>query len=373
VVVDAGRSGDAGHGNVPGVDGRAAVRSLFDRLFRDHRFRAGLLEPESDEERRQAIAQSGVGPYTMADVTEVAREVLYTGRRPGARTGHRWRPAAGQTWADAPIAVLEARRRAIVFGALAGTGAADTGYWPCPRLPCKLSFAIVGAIKGGTTALDYFLGQHPDVCTAIQKETHFFCRDIFFRGDRPKYEWLDFSFPGHGGEKVVGEATPEYMYFATAAERMYTYNPDLKLVILLRDPADRAYSQYRMEVARGAERRSFANAVAADLKADDGTEGRYTAGGFYLAAIDRLSRWFPFRQIHFLRTEDLACRHQETLSAVHEFLAIDRTPIPTPQRLLVGPGPDMNAEDRSVLTRLYRSEIDELEVLLGWDLSSWRS
>jgi hypothetical protein len=373
VVVDAGRSGDAGHGNVPGVDGRAAVRSLFDRLFRDHRFRAGLLEPESDEERRQAIAQSGVGPYTMADVTEVAREVLYTGRLPGARTGHRWRPAAGQTWADAPIAVLEARRRAIVCGAPAGTGAADTGYWPCPRLPCKLSFAIVGAIKGGTTALDYFLGQHPDVCTAIQKETHFFCRDIFFRGDRPKYEWLDFSFPGHGGEKVVGEATPEYMYFATAAERMYTYNPDLKLVILLRDPADRAYSQYRMEVARGAERRSFANAVAADLKADDGTEGRYTAGGFYLAAIDRLSRWFPFRQIHFLRTEDLACRHQETLSAVHEFLAIDRTPIPTPQRLLVGPGPDMNAEDRSVLTRLYRSEIDELEVLLGWDLSSWRS
>jgi hypothetical protein len=353
--------------------GRAAVRSLFGRLFRDDTFRARLLQPESDEERGQTIAQSGFGPYTMADVTEVAREILSTGRRPGAGAGRSWRPAAGQTWADAPIEVLEARRRAIVFGALAGTGATDTGYWPCPRLPCKLSFAIVGAIKGGTTALDYFLGQHPDVCTAIQKETHFFCRDIFFRGDHPKYQWLDFSFPGYRGEKAVGEATPEYMYFATAAERMYTYNPDLKLVILLRDPADRAYSQYRMEVARGTERRSFATAVAADLKAEDGTEGLYTAGGFYLAAIDRLSRWFPFRQIHLIRSEDLACRHQETLSAVHEFLGIDRTPIPEPQRLLVGPGPDLNTEDRRVLTRLYRSEIDELEALIGWDLSSWRS
>ena len=370
---DAERNGDAGHGDVPGVDGRAAVRTLFGRLFRDHTFRAGLLRPESDEERGRAIAQSGVGPYTMADVTEVAREILCTGRRPGAGVGRRWRPAAGQTWADAPIEVLEARRRAIVFGALAGTGAADTGHWPCPRLPCKLSFAIVGAIKGGTTALDYFLGQHPEVCTAIQKETHFFCRDVFFRGDRPKYEWLDFSFPGHRGETVVGEATPEYMYFATAVERMHTYNPDLKLVILLRDPADRAYSQYRMEVARGSERRSFAVAVASDLEADDGTEGLYTAGGFYRAAIDRLCRWFPCRQIHFVKSEDLACMHQETLAAVHEFLAIARTPIPEPQRLLVGPGPDMNAEDRRALTRLYRSEIDELEALLGWDLSSWRS
>lgn len=348
------------------------MQSVFCRLFEDVAFRRRLLRAANDEARRELIGDAGFGSFIMSDVTEVTRQLLQAGYRPGSGRTSPWLPAPDQTWSDAPPDVLEARRRAIVFGALAGAGATDALNWPGPRLPVKLSFVIVGAIKAGTTALDYFLGQHPDVCTAVQKETHFFCRDIFFQANLPKYEWLDLCFPHYRGQRLIGEATPEYMYFTKAAERMHTYNPDLKLLLLLRNPTDRAYSQYRMAVARHAETRPFALALREDLNAADGTEGVYTAGGFYLSAIKRLLRWFPIRQLHFMRSEDLKHHHRRTMSSVHEFLGIDLEPIPPPRDLLVGPGPPMTAEDRKALSVLYRSEIRALESFLGWDLSSWR-
>lgn len=270
--------------------------------------------------------------------------------------------------------MLETRRRAIVFGALAASGCVDGGTQRlCPSLPAKLSYVVVGAIKGGTTALDYFLSQHSSICTAVQKETHFFIRDIFFRRETPAYEWLDFSFQHYRGECVIGESTPEYMYFPSAAERLHAYNPRLRLIFLLRDPAERAYSQYRMAVARGQEDRPFAVALREDLRAQDGTEGVYTAGGFYLRCLRSYLRYFPASQMLFLRSETLRRRHRDTLKTIYSFLGVNPAIVPEQRILLAGPGPPLESADRRLLVRLYDCEVRELEQFLGWHLADWRS
>jgi hypothetical protein len=353
--------------------GAATVRSLFARLGEDEPFRISLLEAENDAVRRRLLESAGYGGFSLADVAAHANRVLRS-EQPASPGEPAWSPAPGQTWADAPPGVLQARRRAIVFGALAASACARSGGERlCPALPVKLSFVVAGAIKGGTTALDYFLGQHPEICTAVQKETHFFVRDVFFRGGPPKYEWLDFGFQDYRGERVVGESTPEYMYFSRAAERLQAYNPSLKLILLLRDPADRAYSQYRMMVARGVEDRPFGVALREDLEADGGAEGIYTAGGFYLRYIRGLLERFPKRQLLLLRSEDLRRRHRETVRTAYSFLGVDPDFAPEPRMLLTGSGPPLAMADRRTLVLLYEGEIRALESFLGWELGDWRS
>ena len=352
--------------------GAARVRALFDRLSEDEAFRFTLLRAEDDGACRRLLSAAGYQGFSLADVRAHVSRALHEGQ-PLVSHEPAWRPGPDETWADAPATVRWARRRAIVFGALAASGCADLGGEPlCRPLPVKLSFVVAGAIKGGTTALHYFLGEHPDICTAAQKETHFFVRDVFFRAGRPKYEWLDFSFQHHRGERVLGESTPEYMYFRKAGARMCAYNPELKLILLLRDPADRAYSQYRMLVARGLEDRPFAAVVRDDLAADGGQEGTYTAGGFYLRYIRALLERFPRRQILFLRSEDLRNRHLETLRTTYSFLGVDPDFAPDRRMLLTGPGPPLPAADRRTLVDLYVDEVRALEEFLGWELAEWR-
>jgi hypothetical protein len=346
------------------------VDALFARLSGDQPFRFTLIMAD-DESRRRLIRGAGFGPYRLEDVRAEVSAVLESGHLPGLPASASWTPPPGLTWSDAPMPVMLARRSALVFGALAAAASSDPDdRWP--PSPVTLNYTIVGAVKGGTTALDHFLSQHPDVCTAVQKETHFFVRDIFFQSPAPRYEWLHFSFCHYRGEKAVGEATPEYMYFDVALARMRDYNPALKLVFLLRHPAERAYSQYRMAVERGLEARSFSEALRQDAAAEDGADGDYTAGGFYMAPIRDVSRHFPRQQLLFLRSEELRQHHHETMTTVLEFLGVDPSPIPEPRQLLKGSGPPMAAADRRLLVDMYRAEVGALEDFFGWDLATWR-
>lgn len=350
--------------------GRASVAAFLLRLFDDESFRWSLIRAGDDQLRRARIRNAGYGPFTVSDVRAEVGALLRTGRRP-LSTEPVWAPGPTETQSDAPPCVLESKRRALVFGALAATACVDAGTQPiCPRLPVRVGYVVVGALKGGTTAIDYFLSQHPEICTASQKETHFFIRDIFFRGAEPEYEWLDFSFPHYRGERLVGEATPEYLYSARVAARMRAYNPDMKLVLLLRDPAERAYSQYRMAVNRGHETRSLTTALQEDMAAEGGVEGTYTAGGFYLRYVRELLRHFPASQLLFLRSENLLRHHRRTLDEVYRFLGVDPV-TPQPREVLVGTGPRLPPADRAALIQLYRAEIEALERFLDWDLADW--
>ena len=114
-------------------------------------------------------------------------------------------------------------------------------------------FIIIGCQRGGTTSLYNYITSHPDVEPASQKELHFFDYN-FDKG----LDWYKDQFPDN---KITGETSPYYIIHPHAPRRIAQAKPDVKILILLRNPGDRAYSHYNLEVKIGHEKLSFEDAI----------------------------------------------------------------------------------------------------------------
>ena len=122
----------------------------------------------------------------------------------------------------------------------------------------KVAFMCAGAQKSGTTTLFGLLVQHPDVCLPEQKELYFFCDDRLFRKG---YGWYEAQFDCNG---LKGDITPDYMLFDKCVDRIHGYNKDMKLIFILRNPAERAFSHYQMKRKDTEERKQFPEALLAE-------------------------------------------------------------------------------------------------------------
>ena len=132
--------------------------------------------------------------------------------------------------------------------------------YPWRKLP---DFLIVGVMKGGTTSLFRYLVRHPQVLPPFRKEIKYFdCN--YINGQN----WYQAHFPLKkkfvGGSKLTGEATPYYIFHPQAPMRIAEALPEAKIIILLRNPIDRAYSHYQHMVRVGREPLSFEEAIAAE-------------------------------------------------------------------------------------------------------------
>jgi hypothetical protein len=118
-------------------------------------------------------------------------------------------------------------------------------------------FFVIGTLKGGTTSFYANLVQHPQVIPARGKEIHFFDGNFgkgwaWYRGHFPlRFHPKALANRRTGREVITGEATPNYLFFPYVAERLARHCPNAKLIVLLRDPVERAYSHFFMEVRRG--------------------------------------------------------------------------------------------------------------------------
>lgn len=123
----------------------------------------------------------------------------------------------------------------------------------------RLSFLIAGVQKAGTTALDDYLRRHPQLSMAGGKEVHFFDREVGIDWRDPDYGVLHALFRDDGG--LRGESTPITLYWTPAHYRILRYNPDMRFIILLREPGARAFSHWRMNITRGLDDISFSEAI----------------------------------------------------------------------------------------------------------------
>ncbi len=202
-------------------------------------------------------------------------------------------------------------------------------------------FLVIGAGKAGTTFLYHLLGQHPHVEPAASKELHFF-DNRFEQG----VEWYRQNFPAprqkDGRTTITGEATP-FMFRPLVPERVAEVVPRARLVALLRNPVNRAYSSYQQMVRRKGTTRTFEEIVEKEKRllletsqldghrreeyfaaADDEASSRFTGNclskGLY---VDHLTRWadhFDEEQMLILKSEDFFTRPQEILRQVFGFL-----------------------------------------------------
>jgi hypothetical protein len=235
-----------------------------------------------------------------------------------------------------------------------------------------VTFLIAGVQKGGTTALFDYLGDYPDIALAGEKELHFF-DDEARDWAAPDYGAYHARFADPAG-RPCGEATPIYSYWPRSLERIATYNPAMRLILVLRDPVERAWSHWRMESARGAETHPFAWCIRQGRQrlfdADPWGHHRefsYVERGFYGEQAERLLGLFPRAQLLVLKSDALRSDPGATLAEVRGFLGLPPAPTPESREVHVGPASDaaLTAADVDHLRAVYAPDAERLATLTG--------
>lgn len=219
----------------------------------------------------------------------------------------------------------------------------------------KPNFFIVGAAKSGTTALHAILSNHPEIYFSPVKEPNYFSEDISisdFREDRKKKfignkiqrnekgeiiachqmyvrdsnQYTDLFAAAQEENTILGEASVSYLYSRVAAENIYSFNKDAKILIILREPVKRAFSHYLMNLKTGdTDINDFLKAVEQDYSNTMSrweNEHLYVELGQYYNQVKRYLDIFPSKNLLILKYEDFKSHNFETIAAITNFLDI---------------------------------------------------
>lgn len=224
--------------------------------------------------------------------------------------------------------------------ALAVTNSTASLTSPLRQLP---DFLIVGAQRCGTTSMFKTLAQHPGVTRPfLRKGIHYFDKNYhrglaWYRGQFP----LTVGATLRGRSTLTGESSPYYSFHPLAAERIARDLPDVKVVMLLRDPVERAYSGHSHELARGYETEPFARALELEDERTAGERERmvtdpsydsfsfqhhsYLARGRYIEQIQRFETLLGRDRIHLVDSVEFFTQPAESFAAVLDFLGLEQT------------------------------------------------
>ena len=265
-------------------------------------------------------------------------------------------------------------------------GAARLLTAPLRALP---DFLVVGGQRCGTTSLYMAIHDHPQFLPPVRKEVHHF--DWRYRRG---LLWYRAAFPLRsamrrrareiGRTVVTGEATPGYVFSPGAPERIRRALPEVRLVAVLRDPVDRAWSHYWLNRRRGFEPLSFEAALAAEEERirtpdpdapdaagpSDRSRYSYRARGVYVDQLRRFEAWMPDRML-VLGFDELFGGRADGWRALGDFLGIDPADFPPPPSLLSSSSsaPEMEPGTRARLEAFYRPHDRRLADFLGRELA----
>lgn len=224
-------------------------------------------------------------------------------------------------------------------------------------------FFVVGSVKAGTTSLYNYLAAHPGLSLSRIKEPHFFCTDIdpsrfhpqykaqieegyrnFLKGDQHKgeinaafirneseYESL---FTIHGDQKC-GECSTSYLFSTVAAKHIYQKNPDAKIIIMLREPASRAFSHYLMNLKSGVVKGEFREELEIDRKREPkgwGISRLYLEHGYYTDQVKRYLDIFNREQVMIVLFDEFSADTLNSVRSVYKFLGVDPVFLPDTSR-----------------------------------------
>jgi hypothetical protein len=195
------------------------------------------------------------------------------------------------------------------------------------------NFLIIGAMKSGTTALYYYLEQHPEIYMSPVKEPNFFSSQEQENAadavtNIGTYQDL---FRGGSGKKALGEASHSYLYEPRAAAEIKRYVPEAKLIAILRNPIDRAYSHFLHMVRSGTEPLDdFAQALREEEVRihKERTFQDYIGRGLYYNQLKRYFGTFPQEQVRVYLYEDLSGAPISTVQDAFRFLKVDDSFVP---------------------------------------------
>jgi sulfotransferase family protein len=246
-------------------------------------------------------------------------------------------------------------------------------------------YLIIGTQRGGTTSLYKYLVQHPSLAHAMTKELRFF--DLNYQRG---VGWYRSRFPtrtyrrlvrSRGGELVVGEGSPDYLFHPLVPRRVRGVLPHVKLIVLLRDPVDRAVSHYWHQFKRGHETLSFEDAIQAEPARLAGELEKIVANPGYVSAewhhhsylsrgryANQLEAWFelfPREQFLIEQSEEFFARPALVYGRVLEFLGVPPVDLPQYETFNAFRSGEIDPGLRARLAEGFEPDNHRLYALLG--------
>lgn len=238
-----------------------------------------------------------------------------------------------------------------------------------------VDFIVGGVQKAGTTALHDFLAQHPQVALLRDQALHFFDQEEHFQSE-PDYRILHGNFKPGWRWRVAGEVTADYLYYPRALNRIAQYNPEMKLVVSLRNPTERAFSQWNMRRDKGQEPLEFLDALKHDQEIGVWKRPRgngYIARSLYSPQLEAVFDLFPRERVLVLKYEELRRNPAPLLDQLFDFVGVKRLGRFKNEKRNVGSySRKLTAEEREYAAAIFEDDINRTEELLGWDCSDWR-
>lgn len=201
------------------------------------------------------------------------------------------------------------------------------------------NFIVIGAARGGTTALYWYLAEHPQVFMSPRKETNFFAYGlddegkllygdpVFHRFRVRSLSHYERVFADAGDARAIGEASPIYLECPQAAARIREHLPAAKIICSLRNPVDRAYSDYVWYVrTRGRRFDPEHDLTATSVWARP--DSHWMRISRYYNALSRYFDAFPRNQIHVILFDDLKRDPRRCIREIYQYLDIDPTFVP---------------------------------------------
>jgi len=246
-------------------------------------------------------------------------------------------------------------------------------------------FIIIGAARCGTTSLYNYMTHHPNIFPASEKELHFF--DLNYNKGVSWYKSKFFQDNNKEKNFSIGESSPYYIYHPHVPYRISKAIPDVKIIAMLRNPIDRAYSNYHYAVKMKVENLSFEEAISKEQERLEGELVKmqndenyfsfnhqnfsYLTRGIY---VDQLKTWYDFfseQQILVIRSEDFYVDSDSITNQVFEFLRIPKYQVQTSKVYNKGNYPSISDTRRRKLIEFFKPHNDQLSKLLNrnfnWD------
>ena len=237
-----------------------------------------------------------------------------------------------------------------------------------------VSFVVAGVQKAGTTAIHDFLAQHPQIALLRDQALHFFDKEEHF-ADKPDYKVLVENFDPGRHWKVAGEVTADYLYYPRALERIAAYNPNMKIIISLRNPTERAFSQWNMRREKNQEPLEFIEALKRDEEIGISKNPRgnaYIARSLYAPQLEKVLALFPLEQVFVIKYEAFRADPCPIVNDLFAFLGVSgQSRLKNRQRNVGTYTRKLAAEEREFAASLFEEDIAKVEARLGWDCSDW--
>jgi len=222
----------------------------------------------------------------------------------------------------------------------------------------------------------HYLSQHPHIYMCPQEDEGYFAKEQLFQLGIPSSDNYENKFKALSLKSLRGELCTDYMYKPACISRIQLYNPETKFIAVLRNPAERAFSHWQMNVNEGKEELPFMDAVEREQNELGNSDNHslsssYVDRGMYCKQIQNLLQYFNPHQLLFIRNEDLRDDTEVVMYQVLQFLGLPYLEVDKTPKNLGDYPKSMDPKDYNNLIEIFKQDVTDLEHLLDWNCTDW--